>query len=160
MPEPIPARDVPVPSDALALSTLARIDYANAVLVEIAPAWDQSAEHWARAVLEGAPADMRHALTSGWSALGLQLGSTESDRFVLGWTVRHATADHILLGADSPIGLRGELLFQRRPHALVFASFIQHDTDDARAMWDGVKEIHPQVMRQLVDAAVSRALTS
>src|SRR5215207_7264744 len=78
-------RQVALPPAARLLSTLSRIDYEDAFLVETGPAQDRTGEQWARAILEDAPVIMRSALASGWSALGLQLDSTRSERFVLGW---------------------------------------------------------------------------
>lgn len=143
-------REVAVPPDARALSSLAQIDYENALLIDIDPAQDRTAEQWARAVLEDAPADTRNALAQGWSALGLQLGSGQPDRLVLGWPVLRTSADFTLLGAASRLGLQGELLFERGQHTLLFASFIQLDNDDARAMWARVEPMHPPAMRQLL----------
>ena len=79
---------VAVPPAARTLSTLAHIDYEDAFLVEIGPAQDRTGEQWARAILEDAPIIMRRALRWSWFALGLQLGSTRSDRHVLGWELR------------------------------------------------------------------------
>lgn len=154
------AREIQVPAEARALSTLSRIDYENAVHVDL-DAVDDSAqnrtgEQWARAVHEDAPADTRHALTQQWTRFGLQLGPAHSDRHVLGWPVRQSTPDHVLLGTTSDNGLQAELLIQRRPRALLFASFIQHDTDDARTLWAEVKHMHTPVMCQLIDQAVAR----
>jgi hypothetical protein len=63
-------RQVAVPPAARALSTLSRIDYEDAFLVETGPATDRTAEQWARAIVEGAPITVRSTLVSGWSALG------------------------------------------------------------------------------------------
>ena len=68
-------RQVPLPPAARALSTLPRVDYEDAFLVETGPAQDRTAEQWARAILEDAPASTRNALSRGWSRLGLRLGS-------------------------------------------------------------------------------------
>jgi hypothetical protein len=92
-------RQVAVPPAARALCTLARIDYEDAFLVQMGPVEDRTAEQWARAILEGAPAMMRRTLLLGWSALGLQLGPTASDGFVLGWAVRRSTPDFVLLAS-------------------------------------------------------------
>jgi hypothetical protein len=81
---------VAVPPAARTLSTLPHIDHEDAFLVETGPAQDRTGEQWARAILEDAPIIMRRALRWGWFALGLRLGSTRSDRFVLGWEVRAA----------------------------------------------------------------------
>ena len=92
---PFPPGRVPqvvVPPAARALSTLSHVDYEDAFLVETGPAQDRTGEEWVRAVLEDAPMSTRNALSLGWFALGLRLGSTRSDRSVLGWEVwvRHA----------------------------------------------------------------------
>ncbi|GAB7028928.1 hypothetical protein AB0G35_11635 [Streptomyces sp. NPDC021749] len=149
-------RHIPVPPDAHALSTLARIDYENALLADLGPDQDRTAEQWARAVLEGAPPEMRQALTQGWTALGLRLGPAQSEGCVLGWPVRDSTPDLVLLSTTSTRGFRGELLFQLRPHTLLFASFIHLEHDDARALWASVESRHPQAMHHLLEQAVSR----
>lgn len=167
MPDTTPAqppdrtREIQVPPETHALSTLSRIDYENAILVEIEAVadsvQDRTGEQWARAVLEDAPVDTRRTLTQQWTRFGLKLGPAHSDRHVLGWRVRHSTSDHALLGVTSDNGLHAEQLTQRRPRALLFASFIQQDTDDARTLWTEVEHLHAPVMRQLADQAVARA---
>jgi hypothetical protein len=118
-------RQVTPPPAARALSTLSHVDYEDAFLVETGPAQDRTSEQWARAILEDAPVRTRKALSGGWSALGLRLGSTQPDRFVLGWDVRRSTPDAALLSASGRLGLSGELLFERRQHTLLFATFVQ-----------------------------------
>ena len=66
-------RQVPVPPAVLELSTLARVDYADAFLVPTAEGRSRTAEAWARAVLEDAPLAVRTSLLSGWSGLGLKM---------------------------------------------------------------------------------------
>lgn len=150
---PSRVRHVRVPPEVQPLSTLARIDYENAVLADLGPAQDRTAEQWARAILEDAPPETRHALTQGWTALGLQLGPARSEDFVLGWPVRHSTPDLVLLSADPTLGLSGELLFQRRPQSLLLACFIQLEDDTARALWTQAESRHPHVMHQLLEQA-------
>lgn len=155
------AREIQVPPETRALSTLSGIDYENAILADIDAVDDsvqgRTGEQWARAVLEDAPAGTRRALTLGWTGFGLRLRPARSDRHVLGWPVRHSAPDHILLGTTSANGLQAELLIQRRPHALLFASFIRHDTDDARTLWAEAEHLHAPMMCQLIDQAVARA---
>ena len=117
---------VAVPPSARALSSLPRIDYEEAFLVETGPTHGRTSEQWARAVLEDAPSETRHALRWGWFALGLKHGPTRSDRFVLGWEIRRSTPDLALLGSDSRIGMPAELLLERRQDKLLFATFLQH----------------------------------
>ncbi len=146
-------RQVAVPRAARALSTLSHADYEDAFLVETGPAQDRTGEQWARAMLEDAPMVIRSALRSGWFALGLELGSPRSDRFVLGWEVRRSTPDFALLGVSSRLGLRAELLFKRQEHALLFATFVQQENRVGRAVWAGVAPVHRPVVRYLLERA-------
>jgi hypothetical protein len=146
-------RQVALPPAARRLSTLSHVDYEDAFLLETGPAHDRTGEQWARAVLEDAPAITRSALSWGWSALGLQLGSTRSDRLVLGWKVRRSTPDFALLGAGSRLGLLGEVLFKRQRQTLLFATFVQQENPIARAVWSGVAPGHRQVVRYLLEQA-------
>jgi hypothetical protein len=148
-------RQVTLPPAAGALSTLARVDYADAFLVETGPAHDRTGEQWARAILEGAPASTRNALSRGWAALGLRLGSTESDRLVLGWEVRRSTPDFALLGASGRLGLSGELLFGRQQHTLLFATFVHLENRIARGLWARIAPRHRQVVRGLLEHGAS-----
>lgn len=163
-PQPHRARVIDLPPQARACSTLVRIDYANAILADIdavdGAARSRTGEQWARAVLEDAPADTRSELTQGWSRLGIPLGPAGSDGHVLGWSVRRSTPDYALLAAGVSGGLRGELLVQCRQGRLLFASFIQHGSAEARALWAAVEHLHTPVMCRLVADAVTRATTS
>ena len=142
-----------MPPAARMLSTLSRVDYEDAFLVDTGPAQNRTAEQWARAILEDAPILLRTALPWGWFALGLEHGSTRSERFVLGWEVRRSTADFVLLGAGSRFGLRAELLFERRRRTLLFATFVQQENPIARAVWAGLAPVHRQVVRYLLKRA-------
>jgi hypothetical protein len=149
-------RQIAVPRGARALSTLARIDYQDAFLVDIDPGAYQTAEQWARAIFEEAPFDVRVGLISGWSAIGLKLGRSRSSRSVLGWHVRNSTPDFVLLGADSRIGMPGELLVKCEPEALLFATFVQHDNLIARGVWATVEATHVRTVRDVLDEASRR----
>ncbi len=146
-------RQVAVPPAARRLSTLTRVDYEDAFLVEPGPTHGRTAEEWARAILEDAPAVVRSALAWGWSALGLQIGSTRSDRPVLGWEVRRSTPDFALLAAGSRVGLPAELLFKRQRQTLLFATFVRQENRVARAVWAGVIPLHQQVVRYVLGRA-------
>jgi hypothetical protein len=147
-------RQIPLPPDARALGTLARIDYEEAFLVDADV--DGTPEQWARAVLEDAPPHVRRGLRRGWRALGLRLGSPRSGRRVLGWEVRLSTPDFVLLAAGSRIGMPGELLFKRERHGLLFATFVQQRNPVARAVWARIAARHRQVVRSLLTQAARR----
>jgi hypothetical protein len=49
-----------------------------------------------------------------------------------------------------------ELLLMRKPGALVFCTFVQHDNPAARAVWAGVEPVHVPVVRRLLAQARRR----
>jgi len=148
-------RQVAVPAEARVLSTLSRVDYADAFLVDTDPGQDRTAEQWARLILHGAPIAVRTRLLAGWSMIGLKLGGG-FDRSVLGWELRANTADFVLLGADSRIGMPGELLFKPTRGALLFCTFVQQDSYVARAVWTAIEPAHLRVVRDVLDHAGRR----
>jgi hypothetical protein len=149
-------RQVNVPPSVRALSTLARSDYADTFLVDVGPLGDHTAEQLAREVLEGAPLAVRIQLVSGWSSIGLKIGRGPSNRSVLGWSLRQSTPDHVLLGADSRIGMPGELLFKKDGDTLLFATFAQHGNLIARGVWAMVEPAHVRIVRNILDQASQR----
>ena len=146
-------RQAALPAGTRELSTLAHIDYQDAFLAETGLARDRTAEQWAREVLEGAPASTRRALSRGWSGLGLRLGPARSDRHVLGWEIRRSDPDVVLLGARGRLGLSGELIFQRSPRALLYATVVQLDNRVARGLWAAIESRHRRVVQGLLERA-------
>ena len=142
------------PADAMALSTLPRIDYADAFLVDSDV--ERTPEQWIRAVLHDAPLPVRTRLVSGWTALGLKLGPPSSPRRVLGWKVHRSGPGFVLLAADGRLGLGGELLFRREPRGLLFATFVQHSNPAARRAWTAITPTHQRVVRSLLTQAARR----
>jgi hypothetical protein len=150
-------RQVAVPEDVRALSTLVRIDHADAFIVDVPDPRIWTAERWARAMLEEAPAAMRARLSSGWTALGLKGGAAGS---ILGWDVRRSSPEAVLLGRDSRVGMPAELLFALRPEGLLFATFVHHGTVATRATWAAVEPTHVRIVLTLLEAAGRRAATA
>ena len=148
-----PVRQVAVPDDVRGLCTLPRIDYADAFLVDTSAHPDRTAEQWAKAVLEEAPASMRAQLLSGWLALGLK--SAKSGPSILDWAVRSCAPDTLLLGRDSRTGMPGELLFTLRQDGLLFATFVHHRTPATRAVWATVVRTHVRTVLELLERAAS-----
>src|SRR5690242_1839643 len=135
-------REIPLPPDARALSTLERIDYHDAFAVAAERPID--ARQWLRAVLQDAPDHVRRRLVLGWTALGLRLGPPWSADRVLGWKVRHSDARFVLLTADSWLGFRGQLLFGAGADRLLFATLVELTNPAARALWAAVTPRHRQ----------------
>jgi hypothetical protein len=144
-------RQIAVPSEAKAHTTLDRVDYADAFLVETGKARDRTAEEWARAIVEGAPPSMQRQLRWGWQVLGLKLGPARGDRFVLGWEVRRSTPEAVLLGAGSRIGMPAELLIERRERELLFSTFVRQENLLARAVWAATEPLHVPVVRRVLE---------
>lgn len=151
---------IALPPAARRLTTLPHVDYTDAFLVAFAPGAEPTPERWARAVIEGAPRRVRIQLLCSWTALGLKLGSPWSERRVLGWEVRRDSRDALLLGADSRIGLPGELLFKREPGAMLFATFTRQSNPAARALWSATIDRHQRVVRSLLRHASVRLAVS
>jgi hypothetical protein len=149
-------RQVALPPAARGLCTLSRIDYADAFLVETGPTQSRTAEQWARAMMEDAPVTVRTTLQSGWATIGLKVGRGRSGRTVLGWEVRGSTPDFVLLGADSRIGMPGELLFKRERCSVLFATFVQQDNLAARVVWAAAEPVHLRVVRDVLGQASRR----
>lgn len=145
---------VSLPADARALSTLSRIDYTDAFIVEAGV--ERTPEQWTRAVLQDAPFAVRAQLVSGWMALGLKLGAPWSRRRVLGWTVQHSDPDAVLLAAGSRLGLQGQLLVRSEPGGLLLATFVQLHNPAARALWARITTHHQRVVRSLLTHAARR----
>ena len=148
-------RQVDVPASVRALSTLTRIDYADTFLVDIGPA-RLTAEQCAREILEGAPLAIRTQLLSGWSSIGLKIGKDSPKHSVLGWRVRQSTPEFVLLGADSRIGMPGELMFTKDGETLMFATLVHHGNLLARAVWAMVEPAHVRMVRHILDQASRR----
>lgn len=151
---PATVSQIPLPADAMALSTLSRVDYVDAFLVESDV--ERTPEQWIRAVLQDAPLSVRTRLVSEWTALGLKLGSPSSPRRVLGWNVHRSDPGFVLLAADGRLGLDGELLFRSEPRGLLFATFVQHSNPAARRAWAAITPTHQRVVRSLLTHAARR----
>lgn len=145
---------VKLPAEARTLSTLSRIDYTDAFLVDAGV--ERTPEQWVHAVLNDAPFAVRARLVSGWLALGLKLGAPWSRRRVLGWSVQRSDSDIILLAAGSRLGLQGELLARSEPGGLLFATFVQLHNPVARALWARITPHHQHVVRSLLTHAARR----
>lgn len=150
-------RLVSLPTDARALSTLPRIDYADAFCVTADG--QPRASDWVRAVLQDAPPSVRRRLLVGWTAIGLKLAPWSSS-CVLGWKVAHSEPAFVLLSADSWLGLRGELLFRSRPNGLLFATFTEQNNAITRALWAAITPHHQDTVRSLLTHAARRLTES
>lgn len=149
-------RQVAVPAAARALITLSRIDYTDAFRVDTGRAQHRTAVQWARAILEDASSPLPTKLLLGWKMIGLALVENQRRRAVLGWEIGTSTPEFVLLGAESRLGMRGQLLFKCEGDALLFATFVQHDSHAARAVWAAVQRKHLRIVGNLLEDANQR----
>jgi hypothetical protein len=148
--------EVAVPADALALSTLPRVDYSDAFRVELSGGPSLSGEEWARETLEGASPKARRELSRGWPLLGLKMAPVATEGAVLGWRLRHGHDDFALLGAESRTGMPAELLFRPEPDGLLFATFIGFRNPLMRVVWAPIGPPHRRVVPALLRRAAGR----
>jgi hypothetical protein len=149
-------REIRLPAEAHALSTLPRLDYTDGCRMRTEHAEELTAEEWARALLEQAPEATRRGLRRGWHALGVKLGAADDPSLVLGWEVRRSSEDCVVLGVRSWIGTEAEVLCLREPDALVVGTLVQLSNPVARAVWTCIESHHRRVVRHLVRSAGKR----
>lgn len=64
----------------------------------------------------------------------------------------------ILLGANSRIGMPGELLLRIEQHGLLFATFVRHDNAGARALWATIETVRVRTVSSLLEQASRRVV--
>ncbi len=146
------AQVTPSPSTRT-VSTLGRVDYEDAFVVNVEAPLALSAEQWIRRILEEAPTTVRLQLLSGWSGLGLALRRPGAEGAVLGWQIRAAEPDSVLLGAASRVGMPAELYLRREADRLLFCTFVRQDNPLVRSLWARVAPMHVRTVRTLLARA-------
>lgn len=147
------ATEIPVRADLRALSRFPHSDYADTFEIAV-DSGRRTAEQWARAVFEGAPAGTRMLLTGGWRLLGVQLAPPRVARHVQGWRIVKNSPDAVVLQARSITGLTARLVLQADQSMLRFGTFVRCDGLIGRAVWFGVAPLHRLIMSRLLgDAA-------
>ncbi|MEO3759334.1 hypothetical protein ABGB19_13730 [Mycobacterium sp. B14F4] len=151
-------RRIAPPAISRTSSLLGRIDYQDAFVVEVGLSRTRDAENWIRVILEDAPLGTRLRLLSAWTAIGLTLKLPAPGRTVLGWEIRARDADFVLLGADSRIGMPGELILRRQGTGLLFSTLVRQNNSIARALWASIEPAHVRTVRSLLQLAARRVM--
>ncbi len=73
--------------------------------------------------------------------------------YVLGWKVVASAPDFVLLGADSPLGLRAQLLCKRERHAVLFCTLVETQNVVGRTIWARIEPIHRRVVPRVLALA-------
>ena len=124
------------------LTSLGRVDYVDAFVVEVDPDDPGRPQTWARAMFEGIGRRERLEFQLVWRVLGLRLSLLPSADRVVGWRIRDEQPDHVLLHADSWIGMPAEVLVRRVGSELTMVTFVEQRTALARAMWAKATPVH------------------
>lgn len=114
-----------------------------------------TAEQWARAVFEGAPAALRWCMVFGWRfVLGLRLHPDAAADQVLGWRTE-ATAsapDTVTLAAASRF-LRAENIVAVDEGVVLWVTVVRYESRAARPLWAVAAAIHHRTIPFLLGHA-------
>lgn len=140
---------------AEAFDPLVRSDYASAFEVSRQAADGRSAEQWARAAFEGAPAALRMFVVVGWKyGLGFRVGPRSSPAHVLGWKIATKTPDAIALELQSPL-VGAHKIVRVDGARVVMTTFVRYERLPARALWSAVAPIHHRTEPYLLSHAAA-----
>jgi hypothetical protein len=142
-----------MPDTTRALFTLADPDYIDLFTVSATSAPEESAERWARAVMEEAPLARRHARRL-WGLIGLRLGPSGSPDHIQGWMISGRGDDWIRV-ATSSWYLSAEAVCAVRAGEVSLSLSLRYDQRlVASTVWAVVQPWHqravPVMLRQAV----------
>jgi hypothetical protein len=131
-------------------------DFACAYDAHIGPSDNRTAEEWARAAWEGAPAPLRWFMLVGWRVvLGLRLGPRPSPEHILGWRITTRAPDLVVCELESRM-LRASNTFERIDERLVWSTFVTYTRPIAHVIWPPVSLLHRPLVRLALRHAASR----
>ena len=144
-----------IPTDVRALSTLARLDYAD--LFSRTTTVDATPEVWARAMFGNVP-DRGERLI--WrTLLRLRLADGPSPATVAGWTITGRDETWIRLEADGPL-LAANLLVCVGEGRVSLATCIRYESAPARGIWWAASAVHRALVPAVLRDAERRAARS
>jgi hypothetical protein len=105
-----------------------------------------SAEQWARATWEGAPAIVRWFQTLGWRIiLGLRLAPGRSPTHVLGWRLLDDRPNTVTLQARSAL-ITGHNVVIVQESTVLWTTLVRYERPIARPIWRLVELVHRIVL--------------
>ena len=113
----------------------------------------ETAEQWARLILEHAPFIARAQMITVWTLLGIRLAPPWSASQVLGWRIIDSAPDVIVLEARAAVGLTARLVFHATDSSLTQVMLVRFDRALGRRIWTRLARGH----RRFVKALLSRA---
>jgi hypothetical protein len=133
-------------------------DYADAFEIRLHEPDEHTAEEWARACLEEAPASVRWLIRNVHRhVLRLELGPMTGPGYVHGWRIAAADREVIRLEAQSPVLGRGVIVGRGLSATrFVVTTFLFYDRPRAgRAVWSLVGPLHRWVAPLLLQRAAT-----
>jgi hypothetical protein len=150
---PVAVEQRPKASEVLrALSPLEKVDYEEMFVANAPDATRWSAERWARAAIEEAPATRIYG-PKLWRAVGLRMGPRPSAHHVNGWTIAACGDDWIRLESASSYTTI-HVVVRIEPDEVQEAMFIRYDGALAAPMWSAVGPMHRKAMPGILRYAV------
>lgn len=134
------------------LTSFEKIDYEEMFVAGVPHARRWSAERWARAAVEDAPAMRRFAPTF-WRVLGLRMGPRPSPNHVNGWRIDAKENDWIRLEAKCAYATI-HVILRVDADEIQEAMFIRADRAIAGPIWAIIGPFHRRAMPGLMRYAV------
>ena len=150
---PETVRQIAVPPDARALSTLARVDYADAFMLECHPPHRRSPEQWARGISK----TLRPACAAGCSRAGRRSGSSSAPPGPTGSSsAGRSSAARTTSCCSAPARASGcppSCCSSASPAGCCSPPSCSRTIPSVRALWAGTESVHVSVVRQLLEDA-------
>jgi hypothetical protein len=148
------ARRTDVSEAARSLGGLDDLSYTYACAIDTAIE-GVSAEEWARATFEEAPAAVRLFIVGGWRlALRLRLVPRTTPSSVLGWRILSSTRPAIVLATDSPL-LTARLVVQVEGALVVHTTLVRAAGRLGHVVWAAATPIHQLAIPFLLNHAAA-----
>jgi Protein of unknown function (DUF2867) len=144
------ARRIQAPDRTLMLEEIPDADYICAFEFPRSARDRRTAEQWAQAVFEDPPMPVRTFLTLGWRiVLGLRLGPRPAKDHVLGWRIRSAQPDLLVLEAASHL-ITAHNVVQVDDTRVVWTTFVGYHNFVGRVAWALTVPFHIAVIPRLL----------
>ncbi len=131
-------------------------DYATSFAADFPDAAAQSAEQWARTILEGAPLLLRWFVFVGWKfVLRLRLAPQGTAGTVAGWTISTSPRDELVLEVTSSLVTAHKVLHVESSR-LILTTYVWYEATRGRVLWSAIAPVHHLIEPLLMTMAASR----
>lgn len=149
-------REIETPPALEELAGLAPTHYRESFTLTVTRA--ETAEQWARVILERAPLTARAQMITVWTLLGIRLAPPWSTAQVLGWRILDSTPEVIVLEARAAAGLTARLVLHAESSTLTQAMLVRFDRPVGRRIWVRLAPGHRRFLKLLLARAADNLL--